>query len=357
MLVPNRHESSESYRYGFNGKEKDDEIKGEGDSYDFGARMYDPRTGRWFAVDKMRMKAPDWSPYRFGFDNPMRYKDSDGNWEEDGHFWTVYAMGIAMGLNKATARSLAIHAEYYDHHVAGANNTMPLHLSHDNGEGFSRLFGIGTWADKSLQKSWHGLTGGKQSDVLKKAQENVLSGDLNQLHTVGDSWAHSYVDDNKNRTMWGKTNIWLPVLGRITLEHAFWGGNGNFHADDIADRPYEYKMYQYTLIQLFNNKKFKYNNQITNSKPDLAIFDLVQKNGGNKNSNIFLLESYIGLKTGVKSFSSTSKHNIDNLKIYLNQKGIKYTESSSAEQVSGGSSTVGTPIYTTITTYKIKIKK
>jgi hypothetical protein len=24
----------------------------------------------------------------------MRYKDSDGNWERDGHLWTVYVMGI-----------------------------------------------------------------------------------------------------------------------------------------------------------------------------------------------------------------------------------------------------------------------
>ncbi|MFK7059864.1 hypothetical protein V3Q90_06970 [Flavobacterium oreochromis] len=46
-LVPNRHGSSKpnGYRYGFNGKE-DDQIKGEGNSYDFGARIYDPRIGR-----------------------------------------------------------------------------------------------------------------------------------------------------------------------------------------------------------------------------------------------------------------------------------------------------------------------
>jgi len=213
MLVPNRHGSSDSYRYGFNGKELDNELKGEGNSYDFGARMYDPRIGRWFAVDKMRMKAPDWSPYRFAFDNPIRYKDKDGNWEEDGHFWTVYAMGIAMGLNKATARFLAIKAEYYDHHVEGVNNTMSLHASHDNNQYFSNLFGIGTWADASMQKSWHGLTGGKQSDVLKRATENVISGDLNQLHTVGDSWAHSYVDDSQVRTMWGKLPLGYLYLG------------------------------------------------------------------------------------------------------------------------------------------------
>lgn len=43
MLVPNRHGSSDNYRYGFNGKEKDDELKGEGNSYNFEARIYDSR--------------------------------------------------------------------------------------------------------------------------------------------------------------------------------------------------------------------------------------------------------------------------------------------------------------------------
>ena len=46
MLLPNRHGSTDSYRYGFNGMEKDDKVKGEGNSYDFGARMYDSRIGR-----------------------------------------------------------------------------------------------------------------------------------------------------------------------------------------------------------------------------------------------------------------------------------------------------------------------
>jgi len=39
------------YRRGFNGMEKDDEFKGKGNSYDFGARMYDPRVGRWLTID------------------------------------------------------------------------------------------------------------------------------------------------------------------------------------------------------------------------------------------------------------------------------------------------------------------
>lgn len=66
------------YRYGFNGKEKDDEIKGNGNSYDFDARIYDPRIGRWLAVDPLAYKYPEHSPYNFALNNPIILVDPDG---------------------------------------------------------------------------------------------------------------------------------------------------------------------------------------------------------------------------------------------------------------------------------------
>jgi RHS repeat-associated protein len=65
MLLPNRHGSSDSYRYGFQGQEKDDEIKGEGNSVNFTFRMYDPRVGSFFAVDPLSGKYLYYSPYSF----------------------------------------------------------------------------------------------------------------------------------------------------------------------------------------------------------------------------------------------------------------------------------------------------
>jgi RHS repeat-associated protein len=65
MLVPNRHGSSNSYRYGFQGQEKDDELKGEGNSLNYTFRMHDPRVGRFFAIDPLEKKFPHNSPYAF----------------------------------------------------------------------------------------------------------------------------------------------------------------------------------------------------------------------------------------------------------------------------------------------------
>ncbi len=81
MTMEERTGSAEGYRFGFNGKESDDEVYGAKNSLDFGARVYDPRVGRWLSVDPLTHLAPSWTPYRFGFDNPVYWVDRDGNIE------------------------------------------------------------------------------------------------------------------------------------------------------------------------------------------------------------------------------------------------------------------------------------
>ncbi|WP_347067445.1 RHS repeat-associated core domain-containing protein [Flavobacterium sp. WV_118_3] len=78
MLVPNRHEASNEYRYSFNGKEKDDEIKGEGNHYDYGMRNNDPRSGRFFSVDPLTKSYPALTPYQFASNTPIMAIDLDG---------------------------------------------------------------------------------------------------------------------------------------------------------------------------------------------------------------------------------------------------------------------------------------
>jgi RHS repeat-associated protein len=65
MLVPNRHANSSNYRYGFQGQEMDNEIKGEGKSINYTFRMHDPRVGRFFAPDPLEKSYPWNSTYAF----------------------------------------------------------------------------------------------------------------------------------------------------------------------------------------------------------------------------------------------------------------------------------------------------
>lgn len=65
MLLPGRHGNSSDYRYGFQGQELDNEIKGEGNSVNFMFRMHDPRVGRFFTTDPLEKSFVWNSPYAF----------------------------------------------------------------------------------------------------------------------------------------------------------------------------------------------------------------------------------------------------------------------------------------------------
>ncbi len=74
MKMPGRTftQANTKYRYGFNGKESDNEIKGDGNALDFGDRsIYDPRLGRFISIDPNYRNLPDFSPYQYARNNPI----------------------------------------------------------------------------------------------------------------------------------------------------------------------------------------------------------------------------------------------------------------------------------------------
>ena len=79
VLLKERTVENEFYRRSFNGMETDPEVKGNGNSYDFGARMYDPRVGIFLSLDRFSDKFGSLSPYSFAGDSPILAIDNNGD--------------------------------------------------------------------------------------------------------------------------------------------------------------------------------------------------------------------------------------------------------------------------------------
>ncbi|MGD1843998.1 MAG: RHS repeat-associated core domain-containing protein [Salibacteraceae bacterium] len=78
MQMPGRKGSVADYRYGVNGQEMDDELKGEGNSANFQFRMYDPRLSRFYAVDPIAAEYAELTPYQYAANNPIVNIESKG---------------------------------------------------------------------------------------------------------------------------------------------------------------------------------------------------------------------------------------------------------------------------------------
>jgi RHS repeat-associated protein len=79
MIMPARQVVGNGYRFGFNGKENDNEVKGvEGTQQDYGMRIYDPRLGRFLSVDPLTQSYPWYTPYQFAGNKPISFLDRDG---------------------------------------------------------------------------------------------------------------------------------------------------------------------------------------------------------------------------------------------------------------------------------------
>jgi RHS repeat-associated protein len=71
--------SSDMYRYGFNGKEKDNEgLGGGGSTYDYGFRIYNPSIAKFLSVDPLSKSYPWYTPYQFAGNKPIWAVDLDG---------------------------------------------------------------------------------------------------------------------------------------------------------------------------------------------------------------------------------------------------------------------------------------
>ena len=97
------------YRYGFNGYEKDNEVKNiTGGHISFNDYGYDPRTGKRWNVDPKTSSSPWQSPYLFAANSPIQNIDTDG--ETD----TYYILVVDRKTGKSAFQTATFENNYPD---------------------------------------------------------------------------------------------------------------------------------------------------------------------------------------------------------------------------------------------------
>ena len=146
-------------------------------TYDYGARQYNPVTARWDRVDPLCEKDPGISPYAYVRDNPMKYIDPDGMWS-----WDINGNLVANKGDDA--------------------NSMAKYLGTSSSNALQILNRCGVKANS------RGLLDLSAGQILYKSNLWVGSKSKNGpvVNNTVEATAHYFFGNGKSRRCWGSIN-------------------------------------------------------------------------------------------------------------------------------------------------------
>lgn len=261
----------ETYRYSFNGKEKDPEVvASSGNTQDYGMRIYNPSLGRFLSVDRCTSNFPHFSPYLFAGNTPISGRDANG----DSLYIVIYTRGNSRGddnsmfLASALTRAYDIkNSGHYDEKrdfvavigvtdisdVVDKVNTVVKQLSPKYGKtsefstfshaGFdgpcgseeSKKFNLGHGTGASDDKYQMSMKGWSTIDFnwAEGSRANFFGCGTGDIETTGEGTSFSTqisaLPNFKNVTVFGITSVSFPSTSlkrrSLTLDMK----NGEFH--------------------------------------------------------------------------------------------------------------------------------
>jgi RHS repeat-associated protein len=213
----------------YNGKELMNDFKLE--SYEYGARMYNPQIGRWQVVDKMSQKHQTLTPYHYAANNPVKFIDEDGNDFDYGKLSN--AQRIIYFNHVTTLREASPMFNYIYSRLEASKNVFVVQFGdvmEGAGASFSASKGGGgsiTYRDGSslnqtytLEENFHAF----QSEVQDKLYPNLSSSNkefeakvFNNLALVEGEQMYSYQQGTESfmMAMQSKYNYSNPTLSDI----------------------------------------------------------------------------------------------------------------------------------------------
>jgi len=159
MMVPGRTYSAPGggYRYGFNGKENDNETGYQ----DYGFRMCD-MTGRFISVDPLTGQYPVWSPYAFALNSSIAGVDLEGL-----EFYFA-ADGSYLGQSKNGGTQIRVATEY---HTNPENKSQLIFTKYEEIDNVDASIASKVYATIHKREA----TNRFQTKVSKYYKENLIS--------------------------------------------------------------------------------------------------------------------------------------------------------------------------------------
>ena len=260
MVMPGRNTPADDYRYGFQGQEKDDEVKGKGNHLDFGNRCYDARIGRFLSTDRFEGKYADQSPYLFAANNPIVAVDVKGDsaWITESVYYvmvgdievqhitrTIHVTGKLLDYAGVTVGGGGCEASY---------DGMPTLLSafHSKMNGLSAKQGTGNSVvhykfdvDFDIAKSMKGVDDSDHlltivDDIIGEADPVLGGGDAGGLALTPGK--NGYVEENSSNLDWMAQALVHELLHNLGLRHVA-NGSGNYMSYDAKRTKLTYRQF------------------------------------------------------------------------------------------------------------------
>jgi RHS repeat-associated protein len=188
--IPLKHQQSnpavcsawdKGYRHGFNSMEKDNEINVNGGDYDFGARIYDSRLGRWLSLDPVRNSS--WSSYASFKNSPIAIIDPNG--ETD--FYNQGGDWIGTDGNEATSGEIKI--------ITDRKVLKQIEKTSNKGENYTNELPNGTFYKLPEKKVLDAIVA-----VFDASQKDVIGDNGNVIAKGGEHESGTTFDNNGNQT-------------------------------------------------------------------------------------------------------------------------------------------------------------